>query len=364
MKIKEITQYLESIAPLSLQESYDNAGLIIGSPDMEITKALITLDITYEVMNEAIAEGCNLIIAHHPLIFKEIKKLNGGNLVEDLVIKAIQNNIAIYAIHTNLDNVNNGVNAKFAEKLELKNIKILSPFLNQLNKLVIFCPTSHAKQVRNAIFEAGGGQIGNYSHCSFNTNGEGSFKANENTNPFVGKIGELHYEKEIKIETIVPKSSLSSVLKAMRLVHPYEEIAYDIYPLENKWDQTGAGMIGELENEMPILDFLKSVKNNLLASRIRHSVLIDKPVKKVAICGGSGSFLMQKAYKQGAQVFVTSDIKYHDFFNYENQMTLVDAGHYETEQFTKLLLFDLLTKKFPTFALQISKINTNPISFL
>ncbi|MBN2616296.1 MAG: Nif3-like dinuclear metal center hexameric protein [Bacteroidales bacterium] len=364
MKLKEITQYLESIAPLSLQESYDNAGLIIGSQEKEIHKALITLDVTPEVMNEALSLSCDLIIAHHPLIFKGIKKLNGGNMVEDLVIKAIQNNIALYAIHTNLDNVFDGVNAMLAKKLGLKNTRILSPMSNQLNKLVVFCPETHAEIVRNALFEAGAGSIGEYSHCSFNAPGDGSFKASEGTHPFVGTIGAIHFEKEIRVETVVPKVKLSAVLKAMHQVHPYEEIAYDLYPLNNSWDKIGAGMIGELDEETPVEEFLKNVKKSLKADRIRHSLPIKQKIKKVAICGGSGSFLMHDAYRQGAQIFVTGDIKYHDFFQYENEMTLVDAGHYETEQFTKSLLFELLTKKFPTFALQISKINTNPISFL
>jgi dinuclear metal center YbgI/SA1388 family protein len=364
MKIKQLTQHLETIAPLSLQESYDNAGLIIGSPEKEVKKALITLDVTPAVMQEAITSKCDLIIAHHPLIFKGLKRLNGGNMVEDMVIEAVKKDIAIYAIHTNLDNVSEGVNAMLAKKLGLSAISILSPLSNQLNKLVVFCPESHAEVVRNALFNAGAGHIGSYSHCSFNAAGEGSFKASEGTNPFVGKIGETHFENEVRVETIVPKTSLSAVLKAMQEVHPYEEVAYDLYPLENEWGKTGAGMIGELTEETDIGEFLNHVKNVLHADRIRHSPLIDKKVKKVAICGGSGSFLMQEAFRKGAQVFVTADIKYHDFFLYEKKMTLVDAGHYETEQFTKTLLFDILTKKFPTFALQISKINTNPISFL
>lgn len=364
MKIKDLTNYLETIAPLSLQESYDNAGLIIGSPEKEISKALITLDITPDVMEEALSSGCDLIIAHHPLIFKGIKKLNGGNMVEDLVIRAIQNDLAVYAIHTNLDNVSEGVNAMLAKKLGLKNIRILAPMNNQLNKLVVFCPESHAEAVRNALFEAGAGHIGNYSNCSFNGPGEGSFKASEGTNPYVGEIGKTHFEKEIRVETVVPKTKVSTVLKALFQVHPYEEVAYDLYPLNNRWNQVGAGMIGELEKEIPAVEFLKNVKLSLEAGKIRHSPLVKQKIKTVAICGGSGSFLMHDAYRQGAQAFVTGDIKYHDFFQYENQMTLVDAGHYETEQFTKSLLFEILTKKFPTFALQISKINTNPISFL
>ncbi len=363
MKIKEITRFLEQVAPLSLQESYDNSGLLIGSPDKEIKKALITLEITHAVMDEAVAAEAGLVIAHHPLIFKGLKRLNGGNLVEDLVIEAVKNDVAVYAIHTNLDNVAEGVNLRLAKQLGLLNTRILAP-VGELKKLVIFVPEGHADAVRKAMLDAGAGHIGNYSHCSFGIHGEGSFKALEGTHPFVGKQGELHFEKEVRLESIVPDYLLDTVLKAMLAVHPYEEAAYDIYPLENRGAGVGTGMIGELPVSMSPHDFLQEVKKKLEAQQLRHGMLIDRKVKKVAVCGGSGSFLIRKAFTSGADAFVTSDLKYHDFFLYQNQMLLVDAGHYETEQFTKDLLFDLLTKKFPNFALQISNYNTNPISFL
>ncbi len=363
MKIKEITRFLEQLAPLNLQESYDNCGLLLGSPDKEIIKALITLDVTYQVMDEAIAEGAGLIIAHHPLIFKGLKHLNGGNLVEDLVIKAIKNDVAVYAIHTNLDNVAEGVNLRLAKQFGLLNIRVLAPS-GELKKLVIFVPEGHADAVRNAMLNAGAGHIGKYSHCSFGIHGEGSFKALEGAHPFVGKQGEIHFEKEVRLESIVPAYLINTVLKAMLVVHPYEEVAYDIYPLENSGAGVGAGMIGELPVAVSTRDFLAEVKRKLGAQQLRHGLLMDRKVKKVAVCGGSGSFLIGKAFASGADAFVTSDFKYHDFFLYQNQMLLVDGGHYETEQFTKDLLFDLLTKKFPNFALQISNYNTNPISFL
>ncbi|GMT46217.1 MAG: GTP cyclohydrolase 1 type 2 [bacterium] len=363
MKIKELSRYLENFAPLALQESYDNSGLLIGSPEKEVEKALITLDVTHEVMDEAIALGFGLIIAHHPLIFKGLKRLRGGNLVEDLVIKAVKNDVAIYAIHTNLDNVVEGVNARLALQLGLKDTKILLP-AGKLKKLVVFCPESHADVIREAVLNAGAGYIGNYSHCSYATAGEGSFKALEGTHPFVGKQGEIHFEKEVRLEAIVSDNFLDVVLQAMLAVHPYEEVAYDIYALENTGVNTGAGMIGELPEAMASADFLQRVKNRLGAQTLRHGKLIGKKVKKVAVSGGSGSFLMGKAFASGADAFVTADLKYHDFFHYQNQMILIDAGHYETEQFTKDLLFELLTKKFPNFALQISKFNTNPVSFL
>ncbi len=363
MKLQQITRYIETFAPLSLQESYDNAGLLTGTPDQEISKALITLDVTREVMEEALETGANLIIAHHPLIFRGLKHLRGENLVEELVIKAIKNDIALYAAHTNLDRVAGGVNARLSQKLGLKSTRVLSP-AGKLKKLVVFVPETHIDLVRNHMLNAGAGHIGNYSHCSFSAPGEGSFKALEGTHPFVGKQGELHFEKEVRLETIVPENILQNVLQAMLAVHPYEEVAYDIYPLENRGISVGDGMIGELQKPLPAMDFLYFVKEKLEAQNIRYGVPLDRLIRKVAVCGGSGSFLMEKAFAAQADVFITADLKYHDFFLFQHQMMLVDAGHYETEQFTKALLFEKLTKKFPNFALQISKHNTNPVSFL
>lgn len=364
MKIHSIINYLETLAPLSLQEDYDNSGLLIGDQNRDIKKALIALDITEDILAEAIANNCELIISHHPLIFKAIKKLTGKTLVERIVIKAIQNNIAIYAIHTNLDNVHTGVNAMLGEKLGLIDLKILSPISSGMKKLVTFCPLDNAEKVRKAIFAAGAGHIGKYDCCSYNVSGEGSFRALEGANPFVGKPGKIHFEKEIRIETILPSYLVNQVVAAMVAAHPYEEAAYDIYPLENQNANTGAGMLGMLKKEMTAKNFLLKVKKVLGSPAIRHNSLIDRPVKKIAICGGSGSFLISEAYRAGADIYLTGDLKYHDFFEYINEMTLADAGHFETEQFTKELLYSILNKKFPTFALQISKINSNPISFL
>jgi len=364
MEIQNLIACLEMIAPLSLQEDYDNSGLLIGNKNKAIEKALIALDITEETLSEAIENQCGLIISHHPLIFKGIKKLTGKNMVERIVIRAIQNDIAIYAIHTNLDNVQQGVNAMLGDKLGLTDLKILSSKDSGLKKLVTFCPTEHVEIVRDAIFKAGAGHIGKYDCCSYTVSGEGSFRALEGTNPFVGKQGEIHFEKEIRIETIVPSHVLSQVVTAMTNAHPYEEVAYDIYQLDNKDTSTGAGMIGVLQQEMTAKEFLQKVKKTLGSPAIRHSYLVEKPVKKVAICGGSGSFLIDEAYRAGADIFITGDLKYHDFFEYKNEMTVADAGHFETEQFTKELLYSILNKKFPTFALQISEINSNPISFL
>ncbi len=363
MLLKTITDLIESIAPLSYQETYDNAGLILGSNNKEIEKAIICIDVTEDLLNEAIEKNCQLIVSHHPLIFKGIKKINGANATERIILKAIQHDIAIYAAHTNLDNVKEGVNAILAEKLQLKNIRILQPKRSILHKLVCFCPTSHAEAVRNALFEAGAGHIGNYDNCSFTSSGQGSFRASEAAHPFVGKINQLHTEPEIRIETIFPGFLENKLLKALFASHPYEEVAYDIYTLENENQSVGSGMIGEIENEDESI-FLQKIKNISNAKCIRHTSLLGKTIKKVAFCGGSGSFLIKDAIAAGADIFITGDVKYHDFFEAENKIIIADIGHYESEQFTKELLYSIITNKFPNFAVLISEKDSNPIHYL
>ncbi len=364
MKLKEITDFLEAYAPLAYQESYDNAGLICGNHDMDITAALICLDSTEAIIDEAILTGCNLVIAHHPIVFSGLKKFNGKNYVERVIIKAIQNNIAIYAAHTNLDNVHNGVNAKIAEKIGLINCNVLVPHKNSLKKLVTFCPEENAEEIRLALFNEGAGRISNYDECSFNTMGTGTFRAGAGSNPFVGKIGERHHEKEVRIETIYPHHIESRLLKTLFEVHPYEEVAYDLIPISNIHNMVGSGLVGELPVETDELFFLKHLKTVMKAESVRYTALRDKKVKKVAICGGSGSFLLGDAIKNGADIFITADFKYHQFFDAENHIIIADIGHYETEQFTVELFYEILKKKFSTFALLISTINTNPIKYL
>jgi dinuclear metal center YbgI/SA1388 family protein len=364
MKLKELTDHLESIAPLTYQESYDNAGLICGNSDMDITGAIICLDSTEAVIDEAIAMGCNLVIAHHPIVFSGLKKFNGKNYVERVIIKAIKNDIAIYAAHTNLDSVSNGVNAKIAEKLGLINCKILAPSKGNLKKLNTFCPVDKAEEVRSALFEAGCGSIGNYSECSFNTTGIGTFKAGSAAKPYIGDLEIQHQETESRIEVIYPNHIEGKVLKALFAAHPYEEVAFDLIQLSNSNKEVGSGMIGELEKECSELDFLKDVKLKMKAGSVRYTPLLNKTVKKVAICGGSGSFLLKDAIASGADVFVTADFKYHQFFDAENRLVIADIGHFESEQYTSELFYEILKKKFNTFALHLSKINTNPINYL
>ncbi|MFN4083018.1 MAG: Nif3-like dinuclear metal center hexameric protein [Bacteroidia bacterium] len=362
--INDVIQYFETIAPAALQESYDNCGLIVGLAETPVTGVLITLDCTEQVIDEAINNNCNLIIAHHPIIFGGLKKINGKNYVERTVIKAIKNNIAIYAIHTNLDNVlTNGVNKKIADILKLKQLQILLPKTGYLNKLVTFVPKNHIQAVEQAIYMAGAGHIGNYSECGFSTTGFGSFKGNENANPFVGKAGERHYEEEVRLETIFPSLLKSKVINALLQAHPYEEVAYDIYKLENQHDQIGSGITGILAEPMPKSEFLNYVKNCMQTELIKYTESDKNTIEKVAICGGSGSFLLNNAKLAGADAFITSDFKYHEFFDAENKIMICDIGHYESEKFTKELLNELIVKKFNTFAVILSKINTNPVKY-
>ncbi len=363
MKIKEITNYLESVAPLHYQESYDNAGLLVGDANREIDAALITLDCTEEVVEEAIENNCNLIIAHHPIIFSGLKKITGQNYVERTIIKAIKNNIAIYAIHTNLDNIKTGVSAKIAEILGVENCKILSPKKDLLRQLAVYCPVSDTEKVKEALFQAGAGDIGNYDECSFSAKGEGTFRANEGCDPHIGNIGERHTEKEEKIEVIFPKYKENTIISALKQAHPYEQVAYQIYILDNIYENVGAGIVGELAQKVDTNRFLEMLKTKMQTDCIRHTKLVKNQIKRVAICGGSGSFLLSNAICEKADIFITADFKYHEFFDGENDIIIADIGHFESEQFTKDLIYDLLSKKFSKFAVRLSKVNTNPINY-
>jgi len=364
MTIRNLTDTLEQLAPLSLQEKYDNAGLLVGEPLTPVRGALICLDVTERVIDEAISLGCNLIIAHHPLIFTGLKRLTAQNEVQRCVVKAIRNDIAIYAAHTNLDNIEQGVNGKIAEKLGLIDCKVLSPVSDALVKLVTYVPKLMVHKVREALFSTGAGTIGNYDSCSYNSEGYGSFRAGEKAHPFVGLKNSIHYEPEVKVEVILPKFRLAAVLNALVEAHPYEEPAYDVIPLLNQWAQTGAGFVGNLPAELPLNDFLHSIKEVFQIPTIRYTSPVKDNIRRVAVCGGSGSFLIKDALQAQADVFITADVKYHEFMEADGRIVIVDAGHYETEQYTKELMYEIISKKFPTFALHISKVTTNPILYL
>jgi dinuclear metal center YbgI/SA1388 family protein len=363
MKILEIIDHLESIAPPAFQESYDNAGLLTGMKGWECTGALVTLDATEEVIMEAKEKNCNLVIAHHPIIFRGLKKINGKNYVERAVIAAIKNDIAIYAIHTNLDNVLQGVSGKMAELLGLQNTSILHYKENTLKKLFTFVPIESAEEVRKAIFEAGGGNIGKYSQCSFNMDGTGTFMAKEGADPYIGEIGKPTSTKEMKIEVVFPHYLETAVVNAMLRAHPYEEVAYDVVALSNFYQYAGAGVVGELASPLDEKAFLSRLKEVFGLSVVRHTPLLNRPVKRVALCGGAGSFLISNALGAKADVYVTADVKYHEFFEADGRMVIADIGHFESEQFTVELLYDLLVQKFLTFAVLKSGIKTNPVNY-
>ncbi|MEO5601016.1 MAG: Nif3-like dinuclear metal center hexameric protein [Cyclobacteriaceae bacterium] len=364
LTIKDFTDHLESIAPTAYQEAYDNAGLLTGDPSQAVTGILVTLDCTEEVVDEAIKINCNLIISHHPIIFKGLKKLTGSNYVERTIIKAIRNKIAIYAAHTNLDNIHTGVNKKICEKIGLINTRILSPKNDVLTKLVTFIPNEYTQTVLDALHKAGAGQIGNYEKCSFSVEGTGTFRPNEHAHPTTGEKLREEVVSETRVEVIFPSFLQSRMVQELKQAHPYEEVAYYLTNLNNLNQEVGAGMIGELEAGMEPSEFLKCLKNSMDLKVIRHTRLLAQPIRHVAVCGGAGSFLLPFARQAGAQIYITADYKYHEFFDAEDKIIIADIGHYESEVFTKELLGEVLTKKFPTFAINFSRTVTNPISYL
>jgi dinuclear metal center YbgI/SA1388 family protein len=362
MTIGEIIGFIEQKIPAALQESYDNSGLQTGSYNDEARAALLAFDITEKVIDEALLHGCNLVISHHPVIFSPLKRISDSTPTERIIIKAIKNGISIYSAHTSLDSVYGGVSFKLAEKIGLNNVEVLSPLREKLLKLVTFVPTAHIDKVRDAVFATGAGNIGNYDSCAYYLPGEGSFRGNQDADPFTGKRGELHFEPEIRFETILPEYLKNSVVKALIAAHPYEEPAFDIYPLLNEWQRAGLGAIGTLTEELSGQDFLKLCNDALNPVCLRHTQLSGKRIKRVAVCGGSGSSLISTAVSRGADAMVTGDIKYHQFSGAAGDLLLVDAGHYETEKFAVEIIYDMLIKKFPNFALRFSETDINPIN--
>ncbi|MCX8020667.1 MAG: Nif3-like dinuclear metal center hexameric protein [Chitinophagaceae bacterium] len=363
MKIKDIIEFLEQLAPLPMQEHYDNSGLITGKPDKDCTGILCCLDATEEVVDEALKKNCNVVISHHPVIFAGLKKITGRNTFERALIKAIKNDLAMYGIHTNLDNVIDGVNGEMATRLSLTRLEVLEPKQGMLKKIYTYVPKEYASQVLEALFAAGGGHIGNYSECSFSTEGIGTFRAGQGANPFIGEIGIRHYENEVKVEVIFPFYLENKIMSALREAHPYEEVAYEIMALSNTMKEAGAGLIGDLPEEMTEKDFLHKLKEVFKTPVIKHSPLSGKKVKKVALCGGAGNFLISTALSKGADVLVTSEVKYYQYFEADGKMLLCDIGHFESEQFTMDLIIEKLRKKFTTFAVLKTENYTNPVHY-
>jgi dinuclear metal center YbgI/SA1388 family protein len=364
MQLQDISRFLEAQYPLQLQESYDNAGLIYGRPNLEIHGVLISLDVTEAIVAEAIDTNCNLIIAHHPIVFKGLKRLNGNHYVERVVELCIQNGIALYAIHTNLDNHINGVNAKIAAKLGLTNCRILRPMSELLYKLEVYVPTDDYQVLDRAVTAAGAGQIGNYKDCHFRTAGTGTFTPTANAQPHIGKLEVREEVQELKLEYVVERHLLSTVLNAMRTAHPYEEVAYQLLPTQNTHQNRGAGMIGKLAEASKTEDFLAQVKETFGCGCVKHTDIVKPFIQTVALCGGAGSFLLHDAIRAKADIYISSDFKYHEFFDADGHLVIADIGHYESEQFTSELLAEQLTENFPNFAVRLTKLNTNPVNYL
>jgi dinuclear metal center YbgI/SA1388 family protein len=363
MIVKDIIEIIEELAPSYYAEDFDNTGLLVGEQDMKVTGALITLDTLESVVDEAIKNNCNLIISFHPIIFSGLKKLNNKTYVERVIHKAIKHDVAIYAMHTALDNVSKGVNGMICEKLGLKNTSVLIPKSKTIKKLTAYVPKANAKAVRDSLFNAGGGSIGNYDLCSFNIEGIGTFNGNENSNPTIGKPGKTQFEEEIQINMTFSSHLQSKILKALFENHPYEEVAYEIETLENNDQDRGIGMVGEFEKALDPSEAFAHIKSVFKTGVIRHSQFNKKIIKRVAVLGGSGAFAIERAKAAKADLYITADLKYHDFYKAENEILLADIGHYESEQYTKDLIHAYLTKKIPNFALVLSNINTNPIQY-
>ena len=364
MKIKEVLEAIETEAPSGLQESYDNAGLVVGNPEERLTGVLLTLDVGENTIQEAVQKNCNLIVSHHPVIFKGIKRIDENQPEDRILIQAIRNGIALYAAHTNLDNAPRGVNYQLAKQMGLQNIKPLQPLSECIGKLVTFVPQDHEQEVRQALFDAGAGCIGNYDSCSFTSQGEGSFRGNEHTNPYRGKKEVLHREPEVKIEVVYPIYAEQSILTRLYEVHPYEEPATDLYMLRNKHLTAGSGAIGELPAQEPMTAFLERIKKQWKLNVIRHSPIHKEHVQKVAVCGGAGSFLIPEAQRQNADLFLTADLKYHDFFTPDHRITIADIGHFESEYIAIKILNDIISHKLCNFAPHISETTCNPVKYI
>lgn len=362
--VKEICSEIESFAPLSLQESWDNSGLQVGDPEQSVRAVLLTLDITEEVLNEAIDLQCDLIISHHPLLFHPLKRISPYNVTEGLIYKAIQHHISIYSAHTNLDSVRGGVSTELAAKLHLEGIEILIPRQEYLFKVVVMIPENYSEKVSKAMFEAGAGRLGYYDQCGFQSDGTGSFRSLEGSNPFTGELNTLHKEREIRFETLAASHNLQEVIHAMRENHPYEKPAYDLIALKNNFEDAGTGAIGYLQQPVSEEAFLSQLKEVFSLPVVRYSRLTGKKIRKIAVCGGSGSSFTRQAISAGADAFVSADFKSHNFAGCEKEILMADIGHYESEQHTKEIFHKILTKKKHNFAVHISKINTNSINHL
>ena len=363
MKVKDITRAIELMAPLYLQESWDNSGMQVGDSESEVTGVLLCTDVREEIVDEAIEHGANVIISHHPLLFRGLKKIVGRSYQERIVARAIKHDISIYCAHTNMDSAVGGVNFKMAEKLGLSNVQVLDQQQGTQRKIVVFVPVDSASQVENAMCEAGAGRLGNYDNCCYSMNGEGHYRPLEDSKPWSGEIGYIHNEPEVRLEVLVNKALCSKVIAAMLKAHPYEEPAFDIITLENSDKYAGLGVIGDIEPQNAQV-FLEKVKKAFEVKSLRYSGNLDRQIGRIAMCGGAGSEFVGLAMSQGADIYITGDMKYHDFQGNEDHIILVDIGHYESEHYTKEIFYDIIKKKNPNFAVDFAQSETNQVKYL
>lgn len=361
--LRTLLACIEQWAPFSWQESYDNAGLILGDPDRNVTEALVCFDVTPEVVDEAVRIGAGLIVSHHPAIFKGIKRINPASRLGYMIKQSLCHDIAWCALHTNLDNTLNGVNSYLCEQLGLKDVQPLAPLQDIYGKLQVYVPEAYAEKLRQALAEAGCGAGARYDACSYSSRGEGRFRAGSQAHPFSGQIGELHCEAECKIECLYPLHKTRQVLDVLRTNHPYEEPAFDLLPLRNEATGQGAGAIGNLQESMQETELLDKLKELTGTHCIRHSGFRGRKIRRIALCGGSGGSFIGNACARQADAYITGDLKYHDFADAGSGTWLVDIGHFESEKFAMELIFRFIRKNFPNFAVSISEQARNPVSF-
>ena len=364
MTIKDVTTFLEQKFPLYLQEDFDNCGVQCGDVRQEISGAMVCFEMSEQVIDEAIDKGCNLVISHHPLMLKRgICKIVPTDRVGAMICKALAHNMVLYSMHTNIDSGEGGGNDAFAEKLRLRNVKVLEPHKGMYRKLVVFVPKENAETLKSALFAVGCGVQGNYDSCGYTLHGQGQFRPLEGANPHIGEENHLEHVDEERVEMIYPTGLQRAVVQAIYDNHPYEEPAFDLLPLENESRTIGLGRIGELPKELPVSDFLGYLKDNLGFIHCRYCGDETKMIRKVAVCGGGGSSFIDLAIASGADAYVSGDFKYHDFFKSYQKTLLVDIGHYEGEFFIKNIIFNLLNEKFSTFATLISKMESLEVKF-
>lgn len=356
----EMIKKIEMVYPKRLAESYDNVGLLVGDYKKSIKRVLVCLEVNSDIVDEAIRLGVDIIISHHPLIFTPLKNITNDDYISQILIKCIKNDISLYALHTNFDNANGGMNDILADIIELKDTKPLKKIeYNNLFKLVVFVPQTHAEIVRNAMLNSGAGHIGNYSHCSFNLEGKGTFLPLYGTSPFIGRQGELERVDEVRIETIVKEEELINVVNTMLKAHPYEEAAYDVYPLENSTIK-GLGRIGVLDKEMNFMDFCNYIKEKFNLSSLNTAGDSERIIKTVAVLGGDGNDFIEDAIASGCDVFISGDIKHHKaLVGVLNGINIIDAGHYNTENLAIPYISDFINSIADVDCF-VSNINTNP----